>query len=210
MTHFDNVYDGTMDVEFAIVELILHQRYHVEPGHLKECKECCDNSMPVAYVSLEELVDLTERHEEGHLCDRTRFYPPGAGLWTLFTDVVLRGLVAGGQEGVMSELEYRAQLIALCVAEDPRVGLVELLAAADGNFAGGTPHGPAYVRLLEDLLETLDDLRVGEPGAWSALNPSRLYVHDLHRLDAEQVRSASIVLARQRGLVLEGWGEEDR
>ena len=53
--------------------------------------------------------------------------------------------------GVSRRLEYRAQLAALCICEDPRLPLSDVVSGAE---SGGdvTAHAAAYRNLLEDFL----------------------------------------------------------
>ena len=150
-----------------------------------------------ASPTLDELVLLTALHEEGHLCDRTRFLPIGTNLLG-----GLRLLSAGGfsPRGVMRELEERAQLVCLAQAPDPRVPLADILAAAE--FGGSvTPHAGAYRELLEAWLELLAELVAADPGAFPSLDRGHLLAHQLHWLGPEEVRAVSLELARRKGLV---------
>ena len=149
-----------------------------------------------AAVTLDELALLTALHEEGHLCDRTRFLPLGKNLLG-----VLSLLVDGGfrPRGVARELEERAQLVCLAEAPDPRLPLADILAAAE---LGGsvTPHAAAYRELLVEWLALLEVL-AREPGSFPTLERGRAYAHQLHWLTPEEVRNVSLALATRRGLV---------
>jgi tetratricopeptide (TPR) repeat protein len=151
-----------------------------------------------ARVSLDEFIEITAVHEEGHLCDRERFLPLQKN-WL----GALRLLAESGftPAGVAQRLEYRAQLIALCVAEDPRVPLVAVLGAVDGAGPALTPHASAYRDLLVDLLAELDHAVESEAERWASLDPDRVLVHQLHRLSAEEVREVALRTARRGGLV---------
>ncbi|MEZ5974471.1 MAG: hypothetical protein R3E96_06420 [Planctomycetota bacterium] len=155
-------------------------------------------------VDFGDIVAITAQHEEGHLCERTRFLPlhkhPAR---------VLGFLAATGfsPQAIQSRLEYRAQLSALCVAEDPRIVLVDILEMGEGET--GLPHGAAYDRLLGHLLEELksrlaDAAEAGEPPAWQ---PDRafLMLHQLHRLPADELRAAALAVARREGLTGSGF-----
>ena len=99
-------------------------------------------------------------------------------------------------------LEARAQLVALCVAEDVRLPWVDLLDAAEGGGAGVTPHGRAYRRLLQDLIDRLEaEVR---SGGWRdlGLDPDGRWVDQLHRIEGEALRGLALREARSRGLVL--------
>jgi tetratricopeptide (TPR) repeat protein len=151
-----------------------------------------------ARVSLDEFIELTALHEEGHLCDRERFLPIQKNPLG-----ALRLLAESGftPAGVAQRLEYRAQLVALCVAEDPRVPLVSVLGAADGSGPSLTPHASAYRDLLVDLLAELDRAVEFEGERWKGLDPDRVLVHQLHRLTPEELRELALRTARRNGLV---------
>lgn len=145
-------------------------------------------------VSLDEIVALTALHEEGHLCDRTRFLPLGRNLGDAL------GLLLQARfspRGLMEALEYRAQLTALCEAPDPRMALAECVDGLEGD--GVTPHGAAYARLLADLLEEIDRDLASHAG----LDPDRRLLWQLHCLDPEGVRRAARALAGRRGMLVD-------
>ena len=118
-------------------------------------------------MTLSELAAVVAVHEEGHLCDRGSWYPLGVSQ-------VLRLISFGAAHGfdgqeIARALEARAQLVALCVAEDVRLPWVDLLDAAEGGGAGVTPHGRAYRRLLQDLIDRLEaevQSGAGEISSW--------------------------------------------
>jgi hypothetical protein len=96
-------------------------------------------------------------------------------------------------------LEERAQLVALCACDDPRLAWIDLLDAAE-NAGGGavTPHAAAYRLLLGDLLERLDsEVR---RGTWVGvdLDPTMRWIDQLHRIPAEELRGLAIREAAQR------------
>ena len=151
-------------------------------------------------MTLSELAGVVAVHEEGHLCDRGSWYPLGVSQ-------VLRLISFGAAHGFDGEeiaraLEARAQLVALCVAEDVRLPWVDLLDAAEGGGAGVTPHGRAYRRLLQDLIDRLE--AEVQSGGWRdlGLDPDGRWVDQLHRLDGEALRGLALREARSRGLVL--------
>jgi hypothetical protein len=149
-------------------------------------------------VGLGELCDVTALHEEGHLCDRARFLPLSAHLGRALAFLWKAGASA---QGVARRLEYRAQLVALCAAPDPRVPLVSVLAAGEGRGAGVTPHGDAYRELLVDLLAELDRQIESAPQRWPEIDGDRVLAHQLHVLGPERVRALANALAGREGLV---------
>jgi hypothetical protein len=146
-------------------------------------------------VTLEELALLTALHEEGHLCDRTRFLPLGKNLFAAL-DLLRQGGFT--PVGVSRELEERAQLVALCEADDPRMPLADILSAAEFGSAV-TPHAAAYRALLEDWLGVLADEAV-DPLRFPALDRRREFAHQLHLLTPEEIRGVALRLARKKHL----------
>ncbi len=144
-------------------------------------------------MSLERLLEVTARHEEGHLTDQTRFLPLSEHLYGVLS---LLAQVGFSGARLSEELEYRAQLICIAVAEDPRMPLAECVAAIDMGV-GLTPHAAAYRRLIADLLSTLEHT----PALTEKLDPKRYWVHQLHRLKPEEVRQLAEILAQEKGLV---------
>lgn len=144
-------------------------------------------------VTLDDLVHATAVHEEGHLCDRTRFLPVSDHLWAVLGFLFDCGFVP---QHVGEELEYRAQLTCLAEVSDPRIALAQVLDAAEGG-AGITPHAAGYRRLLEDLIEAIDDAPQAVPGVDRAF----VLVHQLHRVPPEDLRALARVVARRKGLL---------
>jgi hypothetical protein len=148
--------------------------------------------------SLSEFVHATAVHEEGHLCDRTRFYPPSEHLFAAFGLLLSAGL---SPVLLQEHLEERAQLVALCAVPDPRLPLVDLLDAAEGG-GPATPHGKAYPRLLGRVVDALDDALRANPEAWPELAPLELLVGQLHRLGPERLRAVCLVVADELGVAV--------
>ncbi|NOT28843.1 MAG: hypothetical protein HOP15_00170 [Planctomycetes bacterium] len=96
-------------------------------------------------------------------------------------------------------LEYRAELVALCSASEPRLALAECLAASDGE-SGALPHGEAYRALLEGLLR----IAARELDSFPALSREHHLLYQLHLLSAEDVRALARKLARREGLLQAG------
>ncbi len=144
-------------------------------------------------VPLDELVEATAIHEQGHLCDRTRFLPIGKKPLKALGFLAGAGLRRGG---LPLALEYRAQLVALVATPDPRLPLAECVDAVDGRSTV-TPHGAAYRKLLEDFLIVLAERFEAQGG----LHPDRYLLHQLHHLGPEEVRAVARELAERKGLV---------
>jgi hypothetical protein len=148
-------------------------------------------------MTLDELVEVTATHEEGHLTDRTRFLPLSRH-W----GKALAFLFESGFSGtrVAQRLEYRAQLVAICDAKDPRAPLAQALDAVEGEGLGSSAHAGGYQNLLKDFVGVLDARLEEKPHAFPEIDPSRTLVHQLHRLAPEEVRAVARRLAREKGL----------
>lgn len=149
--------------------------------------------------SLDEVTQLTSIHEEGHLCERTRFLPL-RHHWT-------RALAFLADQGfssrrIQERLEYRAQLTALCEVPDPRLVLIDILDQAEGS-AVGLPHGVAYGILLDDILAVLCEGYRGDAD-WArglSLDLDHRLVFQLHRIPGEVYRAVALILAEREGLL---------
>jgi hypothetical protein len=150
-----------------------------------------------AGLSLDELLDATATHEEGHLCDRTRFLPLSQHVPRALGLLARVGFNPGR---IAQRLEYRAQLVALCDTADPRIPLVAVVRGSEGGGGEITPHGAAYRDLLVDLLELLDRELERAPAEWSALDPDFVLALQLHRLSGDDVRRVARKLAEREGL----------
>lgn len=148
-------------------------------------------------ITLDELLEITSTHEEGHLCDRTRFLPLSRNWLRALSLLAKCGF---SPDGVSRRLEYRAQLVSLCSSKDPRLPLVSVLRSAESGGGEVTPHASAYRELLADLLEALDEDVESRPAQWPEIDPDHVLAHQLHRLAPESVRRLARKLARREGL----------
>lgn len=144
-----------------------------------------------------ELLEGVSRHEEGHLVDRALHMPLSSHPLRV---VKLLGSVGFDPPAVLERLEYRAQLVALCQTEDPRLILSDSLMMVESAPSSARAHARGYESLLNDLIELLDEELQADPDAWPALDPERALVHQLHLLKAEEVRELARALAREVGL----------
>ncbi len=156
-------------------------------------------------ITLGELAEIVAIHEEGHLCDRGRWYP-------LTAVRVLRVLSLGFAHWfqgsrIAQALEERAQLVALAAAPDSRLAWVDILDAAEGAGGGSvTPHSTAYRRILRDLLARLEDEfnvtdAEADPDApLTGLDPGVRWIDQLHRLSPEALGGLARREARAREL----------
>ncbi|MFN0008836.1 MAG: hypothetical protein ACKVXR_13120 [Planctomycetota bacterium] len=148
-------------------------------------------------MTLDRLVVATATHEEGHLTDRTRFLPLSKHWRKALAFLLDCGL---RPTRVAERLEYRAQLVALCAAPDPRITLAQTLEAAEADGGGGSAHAAGYADLLEDLLLVLDERIAENTAEWPEIDPGRTLVHQLHRLAPERVRELALLLAKEKGM----------
>jgi tetratricopeptide (TPR) repeat protein len=153
--------------------------------------------VPLGDVGLDELVTVTSTHEEGHLCDRTRFLPLGKHLGAGFLFLLDCGF---SPKKVTEMLEYRAQLTCLCDSPDPRVPLAQVLDAAEQGPSGITPHGSGYTLLLSDLLDVFDAALARDPNQFPRIDPGFTLAHQMHKLGAEEVRTLALSLAHKKRL----------
>lgn len=148
-------------------------------------------------MTLDRLVVATATHEEGHLTDRTRFLPLSKNWRAVLGFLLDCGL---RPTRVAERLEYRAQLVALCAAPDPRITLAQTLEAAESDGGGRTAHTAGYSELTEDLLLVLDDALAADASEWPEIDPERTLLHQLHRLPKERVRELALRLAEREGM----------
>ena len=144
---------------------------------------------------LDRFCEGVAAHEEAHLCDRAAWYP-------LTTGRVLRvlGFAAGhGFSGarIARALELRAQLVAMCVLDDPRLLWVDLLDAAEGRLGRLSPHGEAYRELLGALLQRMD----ASPAAGGVPGTGARWIDRLHTVEPALLRAIATEEAAARGLV---------
>jgi hypothetical protein len=150
------------------------------------------------WLDLDELLTLVQTHEEGHLCDRTRFLPLSEHRLEALTFALVSGF---DPRRVEQRLEYRAQLTALAAAPEPRFALVEILDALETHPAQRSVHGRAYANLAQDLLDAFDRHVEQTPDRFPGIEPNCTLVHQFHRLPAESVRFLAMDLARREGLM---------
>ena len=154
-----------------------------------------ESAQQLVVPSLEDLLDLTMRHEEGHMADYEEWLPPSEALFK-----VLRLFWQGGLSvrGIWAHVEARAQLTAMAVAQDPRLGLAQILRMVEARerTRGPTvhPHAEGYEWLLKKILLELKRNPRG-------LDPSRSLLHQLHLLAPEELAAVCLLLAEEEGLV---------
>lgn len=148
-------------------------------------------------VLLDELVLVTAIHEQGHLCDRGRLLPIADHPLAVMGFVARAGFTP---QRIAERLEYRAQLVALCEAPDPRLAWVDVLAAGESDAPQVTPHAAGYRRLLTDLIVALDRDFERRPQHYPELRADRVLVHQLHLLPPEKLRDIARRVARSEGL----------
>jgi hypothetical protein len=147
-------------------------------------------------VTLDDLIEVVSVHEEGHLCDRTRFLPLGRDPLGMLALAASEGF---SPLGIERRLEYRAELVALACVGDPRLVLVELLEAAEVDTRIETVHAHAYREILADLLAEWNRALQAAPDPRVRLD--HYLLHQVHLLGPEEVRALALRLARREGLV---------
>ena len=88
------------------------------------------------------------------------------------------------------ELEYRAKLSELMLAEFPRMPLVNILSSDIGD---DTPHGQADTRVIEGYLRWMDAHR----GEIAGFDPAVPTLEQLDRLTDAQIRAVALSLDPQ-------------
>jgi hypothetical protein len=151
-------------------------------------------------IGFDELVLATALHEEAHLCDRTRLWPPWQHPGTALKFLARSGLSASG---IQRRLEYRAELSALCLVAEPRIVLAGLLELAEGARAAPTEHAHAYDALARDLVDELERVLANTPEELPEIDGSAEPRWQLHRLTPAHLRRLAQSLARAEGLVRE-------
>lgn len=148
-------------------------------------------------ATLEELLDAVSRHEEAHLCDRTRLWPP----WR-HPGRALEFLAASGFTpiGIQQQLELRAELSALCLVDDPRFVLAAMLELAEQGDDGRTEHAHAYDALARELVAELERALERPEGGPASIDPTREAQWQLHRLAPEELRALARAVAARHGL----------
>lgn len=149
-------------------------------------------------LTLDEWLEITAMHEEGHLTDRTRFLPLARKWPKALAFLVRHGF---SPRGVARALEFRAQLVALCEAPEPRLVLADCLASADSE-GGVLAHGEAYRELLGQLLTLASEEQ--ERGRLPGLDREHYVLYQLHRLSAEELRALARGVARRNGMLEDG------
>ncbi|TAJ23480.1 MAG: hypothetical protein EPO68_03045 [Planctomycetota bacterium] len=147
--------------------------------------------------TLEHLLEAVSRHEEAHLCDRARLWPPWRQPRRALEFLVAAGFTPGG---VQRQLELRAELSALCIVDDPRFVLASLLELAEQGDDGRTAHAHAYDELARALVAELESALARPDGRPAAVDPALEPQWQLHRLAPEELRALALSLARRNGL----------
>jgi hypothetical protein len=90
----------------------------------------------------------------------------------------------GGKGLSDAELEYRAKLSELELADYPRMGMSNMMAA---NLGDGTPHGDANARIYSGLVEWM----VKNTSAVAGFDPSAAPLEQADKMSDEQIRGAA-------------------
>jgi len=147
--------------------------------------------------SLSELLAGVATHEQGHLVDRALHLPLSSHP---LRAIRLLGRASFEPPAILERLEYRAQVVALCEMDDPRIALADSLLMVESAPPSARAHARGYEALLVNLLAILDQRVQLEPAAWPKIDPERALVGQLHRLEPEDVRSLGRALAESVGI----------
>jgi hypothetical protein len=99
-----------------------------------------------------------------------------------------------GEKGLSdAELEYRAKLSELELADYPRMGMSNMMAA---NLGDGTPHGDANERIYSGLVDWIGKHQSAVAGFDASLPP----LEQVDKMTDEQIRAAARELDPQRNL----------
>ena len=140
----------------------------------------------------ERLLQSVAAHERQHIVDFRSFAAAGAGGKLAL--LLQGGLLPGA---VLAEIERRAQLRALREAEDPRLPLAHALSYLPlEDAARGDPHAAGYAALIEEFVRRLDagDWPGGRPPHELGLDPGRVLLQQLHRLEPETIRAIALAM----------------
>jgi hypothetical protein len=140
----------------------------------------------------ERLLEAVSIHERQHIADFRAFTSAGAaGRLAL---LLQGGLLPGP---VRAEVERRAQLRALREAEDPRLPLAHAASylPVEGD-AHADPHAAGYAALMAEFVRRLDaaDWPGGRPPRELGLDPGRVLLQQLHRLEPDVIRAIALAM----------------
>lgn len=141
---------------------------------------------------LQRLLAAVGDHERQHIVDFRRFTAAGAGGKLAL--LLQGGLLPGA---VLAEVERRAQLHALREAEDPRLPLAHAVSYLPVEGAARSdPHAAGYAALVNEFVRRLDeaDWPGGRPPRELGLDPGRVLLQQLHRLEPEVIRAIAAAM----------------
>ena len=136
--------------------------------------------------------DVLMQHEFQHLVDARRFFPFWKDLVWKISQFVIRGFSSFNVEAWFEE---RAQLFALCFAEDSHAALSEIAKYLRGPSIR-SPHQKGYRDLMQRIVEYVFD----RPDLFPQIDRKANLVHQLHRLSREEIRSIARDLLEDEGL----------
>ncbi|GJM20096.1 MAG: hypothetical protein DHS20C15_00110 [Planctomycetota bacterium] len=140
----------------------------------------------------ERRLQALAEHERQHIVDTRAFLD--RGVLGKLGSLIGAGLLPSS---VRAELERRAQLEALRLADDPRIPLAEALAVLPLEGARrASEHARGYAALVAQLVTLIDRGGVLEAHEWAALGlrRDRVLVQQLHLLPPEVVRELAFAL----------------
>ena len=124
-------------------------------------------------------------HERAHVVDTFHFLPPEFNLWRVLGLLLRNGLSA---QSVESDLEARAELVALARSRHPRLVLAHIASFCSQQLGGFSQHASGFEQLAQALQERLLD-------ADPALSEQDVWVSRWHRLDPALVQRVAQEMA---------------
>jgi len=131
-------------------------------------------------------------HEDAHLVDAALHLPVGRHTLRNLKLVLSRGL---SSQRVLAYLERNAQLTAIASGPTPR----SALATCCARLGGSGPHATGYTEIVQGLVDAI----LEAPERYPAIDPERVVVQQLHRLQDEEIRALARGLLRRWGLLVE-------
>lgn len=141
------------------------------------------------------ILEIVRLHEYGHLADAEQLLPfitqiPRAIWWLIDGGFSIRA--------IESRLERRAELVALCLTNDPELSLAAIVQHCERPL-DSPPHSTGFSELAADFAKEMD--RFSSEGELPQIRRDLPLLPQAWRLSKEQIRSVALALARREGLV---------
>ena len=156
----------------------------------EQVEDTADVYRRLMLVAGHDLAGEVLRHEEGHIVDAVQRLPVLSHPLQNIALAISRGFDA---RRIVAFLERNAQLTAIAEGPAPRAAL----ATCCERIGGEDPHSVGYGEIVSGMVRIIAD----DPVRFPSIDPSRVIVQQLHRLEEEQVRTLAGELSRAWGLV---------